>query len=29
MQKFMRGFMDMAKEFQKQVPDDKAQPQKT
>ena len=29
MQKFMRGFMGMAKEFQNEDPDDKAQPQKT
>ena len=29
MQKFMRGFMGMAKEFQNEAPDDKAQPQKT
>ncbi|MFS8115652.1 hypothetical protein QD460_28355 [Rhizobium jaguaris] len=29
MQKFMRGFMGMAKEFQNEAPDNKAQPQKT
>ncbi|MBM7044546.1 hypothetical protein JTP94_05145 [Rhizobium lusitanum] len=29
MQKFMRGFMGMAKEFQNEVPDPKPQPQKT
>ncbi|MBB4567398.1 hypothetical protein [Rhizobium leucaenae] len=29
MQKFMRGFMGMAKEFQKEAPDNQAQPQKT
>ncbi|MBB5575042.1 MULTISPECIES: hypothetical protein [Rhizobium] len=29
MEKFMRGFMGMAKEFQKEAPDTQAQPQKT
>ncbi|MEF0941948.1 hypothetical protein [Rhizobium sp. BR 362] len=29
MQRFMRGFMGMAKELQKEAPDNQAQPQKT